>query len=136
MRAEPPRVVNPGTPAPDCAFHVNYDRAMPTCRATGPGAGCIPFMPLNQLIPEGQGPEFYVAGFSDAAIRRRWPACKADPACHAAALAGAKPFIAYEGSTRPSPVSFVPSNTSSAAATRMAAVSVARNGCPAYLAAS
>lgn len=94
-RAEPPRVVNPGTPAPDCAFHVNYDRNadLPGHRS---GAGCIPFMPLNQLIPDGQGPEFYVAGFSDAAIRSRWPACKADPACHAAALAGAKPFIAYE----------------------------------------
>ena len=24
--AEPPRVVNPGTPAPDCTAHVNYDR--------------------------------------------------------------------------------------------------------------
>ena len=94
-RAEPPRVVNPGTPPPDCAFHVNYDRNadLPGYRS---GALCIPFMPLNQLIPEGQGPEFYVAGFSDAAIRSRWPACKADPACRAAALAGAKPFIAYE----------------------------------------
>ena len=94
-RAEPPRVVNPGTPAPDCTFHVNYDRNadLPGYRS---GAGCIPFMPLGQLIPEGQGPEFYVAGFSDAAIRSRWPACKADPACRDAALAGARPFIAYE----------------------------------------
>ncbi len=53
-QAEPSRVVNPGTPAPDCTFHVNYDRNadLPGYRS---GAGCIPFMPLNQLIPEGQG---------------------------------------------------------------------------------
>ena len=93
--AEPPRVVNPGTPAPDCALHVSYDRNadLPGYRS---GPLCIPFMPLNQLIPEGQGPGFYIEGFSDAAIRRRWPACAVDPACHAAALAGAKPFIAFE----------------------------------------
>jgi len=93
--AEPPRVVNLGTPAPDCTFHVNYDRNadLPGYRS---GAGCVPFMPLNQLIPEGQGPEFYVTRFSDAAIRRCWPVCKADPACRDAALAGAKPFTAYE----------------------------------------
>ncbi len=93
--AEPPRVVNPGTPAPDCTFHVNYDRNadLPGYRS---GALCIPFMPVNQLIPERQGPEFYIAGFNDAAVRSRWPACAADPACHAAALAGAKPFISYE----------------------------------------
>ena len=94
-RAEPPRVVNPGTPAPDCALHVNYDRNadLPGYRS---GPLCIPFMPAGQLIPEGQGPEFYIERFGDAAIRRRWPACAADPACRAAALAGAKPFIAYE----------------------------------------
>ena len=94
-QAEAPRVVNPGTPAPDCTFRVNYDRNadLPGYRA---GASCVPFMPTNQLIPEGAGPEFYVAGFSDAALRRRWPACRQDPACHAAAMAGAKPFTAYE----------------------------------------
>lgn len=93
--AEPPRVVNPGTPAPDCAFHVNYDRNadLPGYRS---GPQCLPFMPTNQLIPEGAGPEFYIERFGDAAIRRRWPGCRADPACLAAALAGAKPFIAYE----------------------------------------
>ena len=94
-RAEPSRVVNPGTPAPDCTFHVNYDRNadLPGYRS---GPLCLPFMPTNQLIPEGAGPEFYITEFSDAAIRRRWPACQQDAACHAAALAGAKPFIAYE----------------------------------------
>ena len=82
--AAPPRVVNPGAPSPDCAFHVNHDRNadLPGYRS---GPLCIPFMPVNQLIPEGRGPEFYVEGFSDAAIRRRWPACVAGLAYHAAA---------------------------------------------------
>ncbi len=94
-RAEPPRVVNPGTPAPDCVLHVNFDRNadLPGYRS---GPLCLPFMPTSQLIPEGRGPEFYVAEFSDAALRRRWPACLADAACHGAALAGAKPFTGYE----------------------------------------
>ena len=45
-RAEPPRVVNPGTPAPDCALHVNYDRNadLPGYRS---GPLCIPFMPAG-----------------------------------------------------------------------------------------
>ena len=93
--AETPRAVNPGAPAPECAARVNYDR-----NADLPGylSGplCLPFMPTNQLIPQDAGPDFYVTQFSDAAIRRRWTACRQDPACHAAALAGAKPFIAYE----------------------------------------
>jgi pimeloyl-ACP methyl ester carboxylesterase len=53
-------------------------------------------MPTNQLIPSGQGPDFYTTEFSDAAIRRRWVACKQNATCYAQALAGAKPFIAYE----------------------------------------
>ncbi len=91
----PPRVVNPGTPAPDCTLHVNYDRNadLPGYRS---GSACIPFTPTNQLIPDGREPDFYVTEFSDAAIRKRWESCRQDPACHDAALSGAKPFIAYE----------------------------------------
>ena len=87
--------VNPGTPEPDCTMHVNYDRNadLPGYRL---GASCIPFTRTYQLMPAGQGREFYVTGFSDAAIRKRWETCRQDTACHAAALAGAKPFIAYE----------------------------------------
>ena len=93
--AEPPRVVNPATPAPDCTLRVNYDRNadLPGYRS---GSSCLPFMPTSQLIPDGAGPDFYVAEFTDAAIRRRWQACRQDPTCHTAALAGAKPFTAYE----------------------------------------
>ncbi len=91
----PARVVNTGTPTPECTLHVNYDRNvdLPGYRS---GPLCLPFTPTNQLIPAGQGPEFYVTEFSDAAIRKRYETCRQDPACHAAALAGAKPFIAYE----------------------------------------
>ncbi|RYY13535.1 MAG: hypothetical protein EON55_10180, partial [Alphaproteobacteria bacterium] len=87
--------VNPGTPEPDCTMHVNYDRNadLPGYRL---GASCIPFTRTYQLIPAGQGREFYTAGFSDAALRKRWETCRQDTACHAAALTGAKPFIAYE----------------------------------------
>ena len=94
-QAEPPRMVNPGTPTPDCTVRVNYDRNadLPGYRT---GASCIPFMPTNQLMPEGAGPEFYVTRFSDAAIRQRWTACRQNPACYDAAMAGAKPFTAYE----------------------------------------
>lgn len=42
------------------------------------------------------GPDFYLTEFSDTAIRRRWEACRQDPACHEQAIAGAKPFISYE----------------------------------------
>ena len=92
---EAPRVVNPGIPAPDCTLHVNYDRnaVLPGYRS---GPLCLPFMPTNQLIPPGRGPEFYVTEFSDAAIRRRWAICQQDAACRARALAGAKPFISFE----------------------------------------
>lgn len=87
--------VNPGTPEPDCTMHVNYDRNadLPGYRL---GASCIPFTRTYQLIPVGQGRDFYVTGFSDTAIRKRWETCRQDTACHTAALTGAKPFIAYE----------------------------------------
>src|SRR4051794_27857576 len=92
---ETARAVNPGTPAPECTLHVNYDRNA-DLPGYSSGSLCLPFMPTNQLVPPGRGPDFYVTEFSDAAIRRRWVACKQDPACYANAIAGAKPFIAYE----------------------------------------
>lgn len=94
--AQPQRMVNAGTPAPECSFHVNFDR-----NADLPGyrleQACLPFMPTNQLAPPGYaGQDFYVDGFTDAAIRARWPACKADPACFGPAMTGAKGFTVYE----------------------------------------
>lgn len=91
----PTSLVNPGTPEPDCTMHVNYDRNadLPGYRL---GTACIPFTRTYQLIPADQGSDFYITNFSDAAIRKRWETCRLDAACHAAALTGAKPFIAYE----------------------------------------
>ncbi|WP_152045256.1 alpha/beta fold hydrolase [Aureimonas psammosilenae] len=89
-------VVNPGTPAPDCTAHVNYDRNtdLPGYRDT---AGvCQPFMSLNQLVPDDYAGDFYAAEFTDAKIHERWQACKADEACAAAARKGAKGFARVE----------------------------------------
>ena len=87
--------VNPDTPKPDCTMHVNYDRNadLPGYRS---GTACIPFTRTYQLIPAGEGRDFYVTGFSDVAIRKRWETCRQDAACQTAALNGAKPFTAYE----------------------------------------
>lgn len=106
LAAEPAApVVNAGTPAPECAFHVNYDRNadlpgyLVGQDGQQPARLCLPFMPTNQLVPQGYaggGEAFYVAEFSDAAIRRRWADCRRDPTCADAARKGAAPFIAYE----------------------------------------
>lgn len=57
-RAGPPRVANPGTPAPDCTFHVNYDRNadLPGYRS---GALCIPFMPADLRALVLSSPNFW-----------------------------------------------------------------------------
>lgn len=92
---EAPGVVNPGTPAPDCTLPstTNRNAELPGYRS---GPLCLPFMPTNQLIPPDRGPDFYITGFSDAAIHRRWATYQQDAACRAQALASAKPFISYE----------------------------------------
>ena len=92
----PARIVNDGTPAPDCTLHVNYDRNLdlPGYRS---GSLCLPFTPTNQLVPPGYaGRDFYVDRFTDAALRSRWADCKAEPACADPARQGAKGFLAYE----------------------------------------
>jgi len=90
------RMVNEGTPLPECTLHVNYDRNMdlPGYRF---GSICLPFTTTNQLVPLGYaGSDFYVDQFTDAAIRARWAGCKTDAACATAARQGAKVFTAYE----------------------------------------
>ena len=93
-------IVNSGTPTPECAFTVNYDRnaLMPGyLKHSGERQICIPFMPTNQLVPAGYGgADFYAEEFSDARIRERWAACKKDPACAEPVITGAKGFVAYE----------------------------------------
>lgn len=72
---------------PDCVAHVGYDRdqnlpgyLLPT--AAGPRT-CIPFTTVAALPPRSYRGDFFVDEFSDAALRRRWAACKADPVCSA-----------------------------------------------------
>lgn len=93
------QIVNPGTPAPECTFHVNYDRNADLpgyLVAHGGVTQCLPFMPTNRLAPAGASGEWYVSEFTDAKIRARWADCQRDPACRVRVLEGAKPFIAYE----------------------------------------
>lgn len=96
----PRRLVNASTPPPDCTFHVNFDRNgdLPGYRVEqGSRTSCLPFMPTNQLVPtDYQGADFYVAEFTDARIRQRWAACRADTACAERARSGANPFVAFE----------------------------------------
>ncbi|MFC0406637.1 alpha/beta fold hydrolase [Roseomonas elaeocarpi] len=101
--------VNPGTPAPDCRIHVNYDRnaelvgyaALPDGKAP-----CIPFTATYQLVPGNYaGADFYAEEFTDAKIRERWATCRENPACADPARKGAQGFTAYEprrtGSVQP-----------------------------------
>lgn len=89
-------VVNAGTPAPDCTARVNYDRNadLPGYR-DGDGI-CQPFLPLNQLVPDGRDVAYYTEDFTDAKIRERWQTCKADETCAAAARKGAQGFARVE----------------------------------------
>jgi len=94
------RVVNAGTPEPECTFHVNYDRNadMPGYFLNRNGRRqCLPFMPTNQLVPpDHKGKDFYTEEFTDAKIKARWAECKKAPACAEPVIAGAKGFVAYE----------------------------------------
>jgi pimeloyl-ACP methyl ester carboxylesterase len=94
--AQETSVVNAGTPAPDCTARVNYDRNADLPGYRDPAGICQPFMPLNQLVPDSYAGDFYTAEFTDAKIRERWLACKADEACAAAARKGAKGFARVE----------------------------------------
>ncbi len=91
----PARVVNAGTPPPECTLHVTFDRNIDLPGYAGAG-GCLPFTATNQLVPPGYAGDFYVDRFTDAAIRSRWAECKPTPACAEAARRGAKGFTAYE----------------------------------------
>ena len=91
------RVVNAGTPEPECQAQVNYDRNAELPGYIGNNGICHPFMPTNQLVPENySGSDFYADEFTDAKIRERWEACKQDEACAAAAREGAAGFAKVE----------------------------------------
>ncbi|MGG5808720.1 hypothetical protein [Falsiroseomonas sp. CW058] len=91
--------VHPGTPPPDCERQVGYDRngAMPGYLAEEGGRRvCIPFMPTAQFAPAGYRGDWHAENFTDARIRARWVACRAEEACARAARAGAAIFTSAE----------------------------------------
>jgi hypothetical protein len=73
-------------PPPDCEAHVAYDRDMTLpgyLLPTGAGpATCIPFTTVAAHPPAGDQGDFYVDEFTDAKLRERWIACKADKVCY------------------------------------------------------
>jgi hypothetical protein len=94
------RIVNAGTPEPECTFRVNFDRNadMPGYWVEkNDGRTCLPFMPTNQLVPaDYKGKDFYGDEFTDTKIKARWAECKKNAACAEPAIAGAKGFDSAE----------------------------------------
>ncbi|HEX3367451.1 hypothetical protein [Phenylobacterium sp.] len=79
-----------GRPMPptDCRAHVGYDlnAEIPGYRIPrkqGPGEVCVPVALTAAKPPPGFKGDFYVDEFTDAKLRERWLACKADAACDA-----------------------------------------------------
>ncbi|HWM67570.1 MAG TPA: hypothetical protein VNO35_13370 [Steroidobacteraceae bacterium] len=73
-------------PPADCQAHVGYDRDLTLpgyLLPTAAGAHtCIPFTSVLAHPPAGDKSDFYVNEFTDAKLRERWLACKADKACY------------------------------------------------------
>jgi hypothetical protein len=91
--------VHPDTPPPECERQVGFDRntVMPGYLAEEEGRRvCIPFMPTPQFAPAGYRGDWHGENFTDARIRARWVACRADEACARAARAGATGFTSAE----------------------------------------
>jgi hypothetical protein len=84
-----PGGINPeraAVPPTECQAHVGYDRDLTLpgyLLPTSAGARtCIPFTTTAAHPPAGYAGDFYVDEFTDAKLRERWIACKADPVCH------------------------------------------------------
>ncbi|MGN7292502.1 hypothetical protein [Rhizobium sp. SAFR-030] len=94
------KIVNNGTPTPDCSVHVNVDRnaSLPGYKAKWDDTEvCLPFTPTNQLVPAGTtASQFYIDEFSDSRVREKWAACKADTACREKTMTAAKGFAKFE----------------------------------------
>jgi hypothetical protein len=69
----------------ECEAYVAYDldQKLPGyILPTAAGARtCIPFTSVAARPPKGYRGDYYVAQFSDALLRKRWEACKKQPAC-------------------------------------------------------
>lgn len=81
----PTRVARAAPPATDCTAWVGTDRNQQMPGYLLPQAGgataCVPLGVSANRPPAGYGGDFYVDEFTDARIRQRWLACKADAAC-------------------------------------------------------
>lgn len=75
--------VSPDQIAPDGIVSVGWDQnqELPaySVSQTDGSSELVPFTPLAQIPPEGQGSEWYVDHFTDAAVKARWRAAQSDP---------------------------------------------------------
>jgi hypothetical protein len=80
---------SPRAPVPpfECEAYVAYDldQKLPGyILPTAAGAKtCIPFTSVAERPPKGYRGDFYVDEFSDSLLRKRWEACRQQPACRA-----------------------------------------------------
>lgn len=85
--AEVSRLVPPGEPEPDCRAPVGFDRYHEMPGYLIPDAAgarvCVPFLVSVARPPAGYAGDFHVDEFTDAKLKERWAACKADAACYA-----------------------------------------------------
>ena len=72
-------------PPAECSIYVGYDRdaVLPGYLLPGRNGAqtCVPFVTTATHPPAGYKGDFYVAEFTDAKLRARWQACRADPTC-------------------------------------------------------
>ena len=73
------------TPPTDCKAWVGTDRnaELPGYRLPQAGGNvqCVPLLQTANLPPAGYAGDYYVDEFTDAKLKARWAACKADAAC-------------------------------------------------------
>jgi hypothetical protein len=74
------------TPPTDCRAWVSTDRntELPGYLLPQPGGKtqCVPFLLTANKPPAGYAGDYYVNEFTDAKLKERWAACKADAACY------------------------------------------------------
>lgn len=74
------------TPPTDCVAHVGVDRNAEIPGYLLPQASgktqCVAVLQTANKPPAGYAGDYYVEEFTDAKLKERWAACKADKACH------------------------------------------------------
>ncbi len=75
------------SPATDCKARVgaSVNAELPgyLLPQAGGGTVCVPLMQTSNKPPAGYSGDYSVAEFTDAKLKERWAACKAEPACFA-----------------------------------------------------